>query len=80
MVANLWLHPGNGHSANTALTLLGDSLDKWRANGGCYSVCGTMVLVDNLLLDDLGWRGMHYLIALCINQPLQRALVEETGR
>ena len=34
---------------------------------------------DRAFLDDLDRRGMHYLIALRLNQPLQRALVDETG-
>lgn len=78
MVANLWLRSGNSHSANNALAFLDDSLDKLagkrvsllRADSG---------FSDSAFLDDLDQRSMHYLIALRLNQPLQRALVEETG-
>jgi len=44
MVVNLWLCPGNSHSAN---------------NGWAF-------------LDNLDRRDMCYLIALRLNQPLQR--------
>ncbi|WP_143074328.1 transposase [Nitrosomonas sp. Nm166] len=78
MVANLWLRPGNSHNANNALAFLDDSLDKLagkrvallRADSG---------FSEHVFLDDLDQRSMHYLIALRLNQPLQRALVEETN-
>ena len=78
MIANLWLRPGNSHSANNALAFLDDSLDKLggkriallRADSG---------FSDQVFLSDLERRKMHYLIALKLNQPLQRALVEQTG-
>ncbi len=78
MIANLWLRPGNSHSANNVLAFLDDSLDKLggkrvtllRADSG---------FSDQAFLNDLDQRDMHYLIALRLNQPLQRALVEETG-
>ena len=78
MIANLWLRPGNSHSANNVLSFLGDSLAKLgdkrvallRADSG---------FSERAFLDDLDRRGMHYLIALRLNQPLQRALVDETG-
>jgi len=77
MVANLWLRPGNSHSANNVLAFLDDSLDKLgdkrvtllRADSG---------FSDQAFLNDLDQRDMHYLIALRLNQPLQRALVDET--
>lgn len=78
MIANLWLRPGNSHSANNVLAFLDDSLDKLggkrvallRADSG---------FSDQAFLIDLDRRAMHYLIALRLNQPLQRALVEETA-
>ncbi|SFI54463.1 transposase [Nitrosomonas sp. Nm34] len=78
MVANLWLRPANSHSANNALAFLDDSLEK---------LAGKRVLLlradsgfsDSAFLDNLDQRSMHYLIALHLNQPLQRALVDETG-
>jgi hypothetical protein len=76
MIANLWLRPGNSHSANNVLAFLDDSLDKLggkrvallRADSG---------FSDQAFLDDLDRRGMHYLIALRLNQPMQRALVDQ---
>jgi len=78
MVANLWLRPGNSHSANNVLAFLDDSLDKLggkrvallRADSG---------FSDQAFLNELDQRCMHYLIALRLNQPLQRALVEHKG-
>ena len=78
MIANLWLRPGNSHSANNILAFLDDSLDKLggkrvtllRADSG---------FSDQAFLDNLDRRDMHYLIALRLNQPLQRALVDQTG-
>ena len=78
MIANLWLRPGNSHSANNVFSFLDDSLDKLgdkrvallRADSG---------FCERTFLDDLDRRGMHYLIALRLNQPLQRVLVDETG-
>lgn len=72
MIANLWLRPGNSHSANNVLAFLDDSLDKLggkrvallRADSG---------FSDQAFLIDLDRRAMHYLIALRLNQPLQRA-------
>jgi hypothetical protein len=76
MVANLWLRPGNSHSANNVLAFL-DGLNKLggkrvallRADSG---------FSDQVFLNDLDQRNMHYLIALRLNQPLQSALVDET--
>ena len=78
MIANLWLRPGNSHSANNTLAFLDDSLDKLggkqvallRADSG---------FSDQTFLNDLDQRNMHYLIALKLNQPLQNALVDQTG-
>ncbi len=60
------------------LSFLDDSLDKLgdkrvtllRADSG---------FCERAFLDELDRRGMHYLIALRLNQPLQRVLVDETG-
>ncbi|MGG7055861.1 transposase [Nitrosomonas sp. ANs5] len=78
MIANLWLRPGNSHSANNALALLDDTLDKLggkrvallRADSG---------FSDDTFLSVLDQRGIHYLVALKLNQPLQNALVDQTG-
>ncbi|SDY84782.1 IS1380 family transposase [Nitrosomonas halophila] len=78
MIANLWLRPGNSHSANNALAFLDDTLDKLggkqvallRADSG---------FSDAAFLNDLDQRSTHYLIALKLNQPLQNALVDQTG-
>lgn len=78
MIANLWLRPGNSHTANNTLAFLDDSLDKLdgkrvsllRADSG---------FSGQTFLNDLDQREMHYLIALKLNQPLQHALVNQTG-
>ena len=77
MVANLWLRPGDSHSANNVLAFLDDSLNKLgdkrvallRADSG---------FSDQVFLNDLDQRNTHYLIALRLNQPLQSALVDNT--
>ena len=75
MIVNLWPRPGNSHSANNVLAFLDDSLDKLggkraallRADSG---------FSEQAFLNDLDQCDMHYLIALRLNQPLQRALVD----
>jgi hypothetical protein len=60
--------PGNSHSANNALAFLDDTLGKLggkrvallRADSG---------FSDDAFLSDLDQRGIHYLVALKLNQP-----------
>lgn len=78
MVANLWLRPGNSHTANNACAFLDGTLENLggkqvallRADSG---------FCDNAFLDDVEGKAMHYVIALRLNQPLQRALVDQRG-
>lgn len=78
MVANLWLRPGNSHTANNALAFLQASLDRLdgkrvellRADSG---------FGDDGFLTDLEQRKLHYIVAARLQQPVQRALVAQTG-
>ncbi|HJW81351.1 MAG TPA: IS1380 family transposase [Acidiferrobacterales bacterium] len=78
MVANCWLRPGNSHTANNAQAFLDNTLDKLggkqvallRADSG---------FGDNAFLQELEAKSLHYIIALRLNQPLQRALVDQRG-
>lgn len=78
MVANFWLRPGNSHCADNVKAFLDSTLEKLdgkqvgllRADSG---------FGDNSFLDDLEKRQMRHVVALRLNQPLQRALVEQRG-
>lgn len=78
MVANLWLRPGNSHTANNASAFLQASLDRLsgkrvgllRADSG---------FSDDKFLSDVEQRQLHYIIAARLQQPLQRALVAQQG-
>jgi Transposase DDE domain group 1 len=78
MVANFWLRPGNSHTANNVRAFLDSTLEKLsgkrvallRADSG---------FSDNAFLDELEQRQMSHIIALRLNQPLQRALVDAHG-
>jgi hypothetical protein len=78
MVANLWLRPGNSHTANNSISFLQASLDRLggkrvellRADSG---------FSDDGFLRDLERRGLHYIVAARLQQPLQRALAAQKG-
>lgn len=78
MVANCWLRPGNSHTANNACAFLDSTLGRLggkrvallRADSG---------FSDNAFLEELAQKQLHYIIALRLNQPLQRALVDQRG-
>lgn len=78
MVANCWLRPGNrssahnvqGFLANTVERLGGKRVALLRADSG---------FADSAFLDHLDEQKMHHIIALRLNQPLQRALTNATG-
>ena len=78
MVANLWLRPGNSHTANNAKAFLQASLERLgpkrvellRADSG---------FSDDGFLTDLEQRKLHYIVAARLQQPLQRALVAQKG-
>ena len=78
MVANLWLRPGNSHTANNAAAFLQASLDRLggkrvellRADSG---------FSDDGFLTELEERKLHYIVAARLQQPVQRALVAQQG-
>ena len=78
MVANFWLRPGDAHTANNAQAFLDSTLDRLgdkhvallRADSGFGS---------NSFLEALETRHLHYIVALPLMQPLQRALVDQAG-
>ena len=78
MVANCWLLPGNSHTANNACAFLDSTLGRLggkrvallRADSG---------FSDNAFLEELAQKQLYYIIALRLNQPLQRALVDQRG-
>lgn len=78
MVANCWLRPGNSHTANNVQAFLANTLDKLggkrvallRADSG---------FCDHAFLEELAQKKLHHIIALRLNQPLQRALVDQRG-
>ena len=78
MVANCWLRPGNSHTANNVSAFLEDTLNRLgpkrvallRADSG---------FCDHAFLDELEHKELSYIIALRLNQPLQRALSNHQG-
>ena len=78
MVANFWLRPGNAHSANNVLQFLESTLshlgDKEvglvRADSGFF---------DQDFLAALEGKGIAYIIAARLTQPLQRTLYQARG-
>ncbi len=78
MVANCWLRPGNSHTANHAGAFLDSTLGRLggkqvtllRADSG---------FGDNAFLEEVAQKQLPYIIALRLNQPLQRALVDQRG-
>ena len=78
MIANCWLRPGNTASANnvtgflesTLNNLAGKRVGLLRADSG---------FSDDAFLSTLESRKLPHIIALKLNQPLQRALVETQG-
>ena len=78
MVANFWLRPGHAHSANNILQFLESTLhhlgDKivglLRADSGFF---------DETVLSFLEDKGIAYIVAARLTQPLQRAHYHATG-
>lgn len=78
MVANFWLRPGNAGSANNVVAFLHDTLGRLggkkvelvRADSG---------FADARFLAELERREMAYIVSLRMQQPLQRALVTQSG-
>lgn len=78
MVANFWLRPGNAHSANNIVRFLestfahlGDkSVGLPRADSGFF---------DEAVLSFLEGKGIAYIVAARLPQPLQRELYQARG-
>ena len=78
MIANCWLRPGNSHTANNASAFLDNTLENLgdkrvallRADSG---------FCDQAFLQKLEQKELHHIIAMRLNQPLQRVLVEASG-
>jgi len=78
MVANCWLRPGDAHTANDSEAFLHATLDQLggkrvallRADSG-FCAKGFLSVLEN--------KQIHYIIALRLNQPVQRALVDQRG-
>jgi hypothetical protein len=78
MVANFWLRPGNAHTANNTIGFLAST----QANLGDKRVGllrADSGFSDTAFLSHLEEHGLNHIIALRLNQPLQRALVTEEG-
>jgi len=78
MVANCWLRPGDTHTANNCESFLDSTLERLgakrvgllRADSGF----GT-----EKFLKSLETRPLHYIVALALHPPLQRALIDQTA-
>lgn len=77
MIANVWLRPGNTGSANNVIGFLhatrehlaGKAIGLLRADSG---------FCEDAFLTHLESERINYIVALKLNQPLQRALVRAT--
>lgn len=76
MLANCWLRPGNSHTANNVSAFLDNTLERLgtkrvallRADSG---------FCDGAFLQEVEQKALPYIIALRLNQPLQRVLVDQ---
>ena len=78
MVANLWLRPGNTNSANNVSAFLASTLERLGSNP-VQLLRADSGFSDAAFLDELESRRLHYIVALRLQQPLQRALVNQRG-
>ena len=78
MVANLWLRPGNTHSANNAYAFLDNTLARL-ANKRVGLLRADSGFSEATFLDHVEQKNISYVIAVRMQQPLQRALVAHTG-
>lgn len=78
MVANLWLRPGNRHTANNVRGFPAATLERLGAKrvGLLRADSG---FSDDAFLRDLEQRKIPFPVAATLQQPLQRALVAQTG-
>ena len=78
MVANFWLRPGNASSANNVVSFMQRTLTRLGAQR-VELVRADSGFSDAAFLNDLEQRKIHYITALALRQPLQRALVRQRG-
>ena len=78
MIANCWLRPGNTSSANNVQAFLANTLHRLGGKHVCL-LRADSGFSDNAFLEHLEAQKMQYIIALRLNQPLQRALVDADG-
>ena len=74
MVANVWLRPGNAHTANNAVSFLENTLFRLGSKR-CELLRADAGFSEESFLNAVESKKLHYTIALRLNQPLQRALV-----
>ena len=73
MVANIWLRPGNAHTANNAVAFLENTLSRLGSKK-CELLRADSGFAEESFFNAVERRKVHYAIALRLNQPLQRAL------
>jgi hypothetical protein len=73
MVGNIWLRPGNAHTANNAVAFLKNTLSRLGSKK-CELLRADSGFAEEAFLKAVEEEKIHYLIALRLNQPLQRAL------
>ena len=78
MIANCWLRPGNTQSAHNVRGFLEGTLDRLGSKRVAL-VRADSGFSEQALLQDLEQKKLPHVIALRLNQPLQRALVESSG-
>jgi hypothetical protein len=78
MIANCWLRPGNASTGNNSQAFLDATLRRLEKQSVCL-LRADSGFSDSAFLDHIEARALHYVIALRLNQPLQRALVDAQG-
>jgi hypothetical protein len=73
MVANIWLRPGHAHTANNAVSFLENTLSRLGSKK-CELLRADSGFAEESFFKAVERKGLHYTIALRLNQPLQRAL------
>jgi hypothetical protein len=73
MVANVWLRPGNTHTANNAAAFLENTLTRLGSKK-CELLRADTGFAGESFLKAVERNKIHYTIALSLNYPLQRAL------
>jgi len=73
LVANVWLRPGNAHTANNAVAFLENTLFRLSSKK-CELLRADSGFAEEPFLKAVESKKIHYTIALRLHQPLQRAL------